>query len=266
MPNARNGPGFAGPGLDLFFAATDGECLYRLSGHCTVTETVVVTGVAPEAVPVIVSVNVAAEAFRLALTVNVEFPVGVTELGLKDTLTFRSWPDADKATGAAVPLTSATVSLSVMLFPRLTVIDVLAGVIENTGGGAGTVTVRVVVSTMVPEVPVTVMEYVPGAAPLGTGTNMAAEDCEDDREFEGEKVTGDHPDGTVAESVMVPLNPPAAAKEMLELADFPCEIVSDEGEAERLNPGAAGPERASIRPSPFGLPQPVARSYPVVAE
>lgn len=98
---------------------------------------------------------------------------------------------------------------------------------------------------------------------LGTVTDIEAEACVDDRELEE---TADHPDGTDAERLMVPLNPPVAEKEMVELPDFPCEIVSDEGEAERLKPGAAGPERALIRPAPFGLPQPVARSYPVVAE
>jgi hypothetical protein len=107
---------------------------------------------------VIVTVNVVAEAFRRALTVKVEFPFGVTEAGLTDTVTFRAWPEVDKATGAAVPLTRAIVSESDVLFPRLTVIDVFAGVMVNTGGGAGTVTVRMAVSTMLPEVPVTGME------------------------------------------------------------------------------------------------------------
>ena len=106
----------------------------------------------------------------------------------------------------------------------------------------------------------------PGFAPPGTVTDIEAEACEDERESEGVKVTADHPDGTVAERLIVPLNPPVAEKETVELPDFPGEIVSGEGEAERLKPAAAGPERASIRPVPLGLPQPVARSYPVVAE
>ena len=106
----------------------------------------------------------------------------------------------------------------------------------------------------------------PGVALTGTVTDIDAEACEDDRGLEGVKVTAGHPDGTDAERPMVPLNPPVAEKEMVELLDLPCEIISDEGEAERLKPCAAGPERASIRPSPFGLPQPVARSYAVVAE
>lgn len=141
-----------------FVAATDEDCRCQLSSYCTVTDTVVVTGVAPEAVPVMVRVKVVAEAFRLALTFKVEVPVGVTEVGLSDTLTFRSWPEADNETGVTVPLTRVIVSVSDVLFPGLTVIDLLAGVMVNTGGGAGTVTVRVVVSTMAPEIPCTVME------------------------------------------------------------------------------------------------------------
>lgn len=238
----------------------------RQCGYCTVTDTFVVTGVAPGAVPVIVTVNVLAEAFRLALTFKVEFPFGVTEEGLTDTVTFRACPEVDNATGSAVPLTRAIESVSDVLLPRLTVIDVLAGVMVNRGGGAGTVTVRVVLSMMVPEVPFTVMLYVPAVAPLGTVTDIEAEVCDDDRELEGVKLTAGHPVGTDAERLMVPLNPPVAEKATVELPDFPCEIVSDEGETERLKPGTAGPERASIRPAPFGLPQPVARSYPVVAE
>jgi len=107
---------------------------------------------------------------------------------------------------------------------------------------------------------------VPGVAPLGTVTDIEADVCDEDRELEGVKATTDHPDGTDAKRLIVPLNPPMAEKETVELPDFPCEIVREEGEAERLKPGTAGPERASIRLAPFGLPHPVARSYPVVAE
>lgn len=85
MAYGRKKPGTGVPGLDSFAGET-GEGL----PYCTVTESVVVTGVAPEAVPVIVRLNVAAEAFRLALTFKTEFAVGVTEAGLNDTLTFGS--------------------------------------------------------------------------------------------------------------------------------------------------------------------------------
>ena len=155
---SKKDPGFAGPGLDSSHRRRNGRrVLLQLFGYCTVTDTVVVTGVAPDAVPVIVMVNVVAEAFRLALTFKVDFPFGVTEAGLSDTVTFRAWPEANNATGAAAPLTRAIESVSDVLLPRPTVIDVFAGVMVNTGGGAGTVTVRVVLSTMVPEVPFTVM-------------------------------------------------------------------------------------------------------------
>jgi hypothetical protein len=54
---------------------------------------------------------------------------------------------------------------------------------------------------------------------------------------------------------------------MVEVPLFPCATVTEEGEAERLKPGPDEvPARAVISPLPLGLPQPVAKSYPTVAE
>lgn len=69
------------------------------------------------------------------------------------------------------------------------------------------------------------------------------------------------PDGwPLADSEMTPLKPPVTVLVMVEVPTLPCTTVSEEGEAERLKPGAAGPESALSRPDPLGLPQPVARS------
>ena len=101
---------------------------------------------------------------RLALTVMVEVPGGVTGFLLKDTLTNFSCPDADNVTGAAPPLTRVTAITYEVLLPRATLIDVLAAESEKTGGGAVTVSVTVVLSGVPLEgVPVTVMLYVPAA-------------------------------------------------------------------------------------------------------
>lgn len=116
-----------------------------------------VAGDAPLAVPVMVMLKVLRDALRFALTVIVEVPVGVTGLGLKDTLTFFSCPEAESVTGDAVPLTRVTLIPSVALLPRLTVMEVLVAEREITGAGAGTVTVTVVVPVREPEVPCTVM-------------------------------------------------------------------------------------------------------------
>ena len=67
---------------------------------------------------------------------------------------------------------------------------------------------------------------------------------------------------------MVPLKPPVTALVMVELPALPCATVSEAGEAERVNPEPPPepPASAVINPLPLGLPQPVARSYPTVAE
>ena len=116
------------------------------------------TGVAPVALPVTVILKVPTDAFRLALTFMVEFPVGTTGLALNETLMPLPMPDADSVTGAAPPLTRVTVMTSEVLLPRLTLIDELAAESEKTGGGAVTFSVTVVVSGVPLEgVPVTVM-------------------------------------------------------------------------------------------------------------
>ena len=47
---------------------------------------------------------------------------------------------------------------------------------------------------------------------------------------------------------------------------LPCTTETEAGAADRLKSAVGFPARALIRPDPFGLPQPVAKSYPVVAE
>ena len=69
----------------------------------------------------------------------------------------------------------------------------------------------------------------------------------------------------VAERVIAELKPPLTVLVMVEVPELPCATETEEGEAERLKPGVDDPDRELIRPEPFGLPQPVARSKPVVA-
>jgi hypothetical protein len=66
---------------------------------------------------------------------------------------------------------------------------------------------------------------------------------------------------------MFELNPPVTVLVMVELPEPPRATVAEEGDAEMLKPGLDElPASALISPAPFGLPQPVAKSYPVVAE
>lgn len=70
------------------------------------------------------------------------------------------------------------------------------------------------------------------------------------------------PDGwPVADKEMAALKPPVTVLVMVEVPALPCATETEEGEAERLKPGVDElPASALIRPDPFGLPQPVARS------
>ncbi len=119
-----------------------------------------------------------------------------------------------------------------------------------------------VVAVRLPEVPVTVTVVVPVVAPVDTvkrsvlvvpvgfGLNV-----------------GVTPFGRVElDKVTLPLKPPKGVTVMVEIPVAPCSMVRVLGLAESENDGPAGPERALMRLAPFGLPQPVARSYPVVAE
>jgi len=57
------------------------------------------------------------------------------------------------------------------------------------------------------------------------------------------------------------LNPPVAVLVMVEFPEPPRATETDAGEAERLKPGVEEvPASVLIRPLPFGLPQPLARS------
>ena len=61
--------------------------------------------------------------------------------------------------------------------------------------------------------------------------------------------------------VMAASNPPVAVLAMVEVPVAPCANVTPLGEAERLKPVPFEvPTRLLIRASPFGLPQPLARS------
>lgn len=155
-------PGLVGPGLaSLRQTRTKKTAGSDARDQWTVAETVIFCDCAPEAVPVMVMENVVADALRLALTfIVVEAPpeVGVTGLGLNETLTPFSWPEAESVTGAGPPLTRVTVMTSFVLLPRLTEMELLCAESEKTGGGAVTVSVTVVVSVEPLEgVPVTVM-------------------------------------------------------------------------------------------------------------
>jgi hypothetical protein len=70
----------------------------------------------------------------------------------------------------------------------------------------------------------------------------------------------------VAESAMAASKPPEMAAVMVEVPLFPWTTDTAVGFADKLNVAVAVPASAFSKPLPFGLPQPVARSYPLVVK
>ncbi len=118
------------------------------------------------------------------------------------------------------------------------------------------VRLRVVVAVRLLEVPVTVTVDVPVAAEapavsvrvllvlVGLGLNAAVTPL-------------GRPE---AERVTLPLKPFCAVTVILLVPLLPCAMLKLLGVAESVKLGPEGPVNALIRPAPFGLPQPVARS------
>jgi len=93
----------------------------------------------------------------LALMVMVEVPAPVIDVGLNVMVTPLPWPDAESAIAELKPPDTALVMVTVPELPRLTVMEVGAALMEKLAVVLVTVSETVVVSTVLPEVPVTVM-------------------------------------------------------------------------------------------------------------
>jgi len=117
----------------------------------------VVVCLVPPLVPVIVMVWVVIDALRPTLIFIVEVPAPVMLVGLKEMELALPSPDADKVIAESKP--PATLLVMVM-FPELLramVMEVGLALIEKLGVAPVTVSETEVVSTVLPEVPVTVM-------------------------------------------------------------------------------------------------------------
>ena len=108
-------------------------------------------------VPVMVKVRVPSVALRPTVTVRVELPEPVMDVGLKLVLTRDPWPLTLRFTVPAKPFSPVTVTVDVPLVPRDKVMLVGESEIEKSGLGAGlTTSVTVVECTRLPLVPVMV--------------------------------------------------------------------------------------------------------------
>jgi len=150
-------------------------------------------------------------------------------------------------------------------FPGSTVIDVGDALMVKLGVVPVTVSETVVVSTVLPEVPFTVIVYVPGA--VDEATSIVIVEVPAPVIEVGLKLTVTPVGWPLADKVIAESNPPVTVLVMVEVPELPCATVTDVGDAERLKPGPDElPASALISPLPLGLPQPVAKSYPTVAE
>lgn len=217
--------------------------------------------VTPPPVPLMVMVRVPVEALLLTVTVIVDVPepgAGI-ELGLKLTLTRDPWPLADKAMAELKPPEIAVVIVDLPELPRETLSDVGEALMVKLGFVPVTVSLTVVLAVVLPEVPFTVIVYVPTAADDPTVIVMVEPPAPVIEVGLKPTVT---PDGCpVAVNAMAPLKPPVTVLVMVEVPAWPCTTETEAGEAERLKPGNDElPASALSRADPFGLPQPVAKS------
>jgi len=187
-------------------------------------------------------------------------PGAAMDVGLKLTVTPVGWPLAVKAIAESKPPETVVEIVDVPLLPSSTETEVGEAEMLKLGlATVVTVSETVVVSTVLPEVPVTVMLYVPVAADEATVIIMV--------EFPAPVIeVGLKPMVTpvgwpeavreIAES-----KPPVTVLVMVEVPELPCATETEAGEADRLKPGVGElPVSELIRLDPFGLPQPVARS------
>jgi hypothetical protein len=189
------------------------------------------------------------------------------DVGLKLTVTPLGWPLADKTIAELNPPETVVVIVDVPLLPGATETEVGEAEMVKLGvAEAVTVSVTVVCCVMPSPEPVTVIGYTPVAVFEGT-TMVIVEVPEPGAAMDVKLKTTATPLGwPLADKAIAESNPPETAAVIVDVPSLPCTTETEAGEAEMVKFAAEGtPASALIRPGPFGLPQPVAKSYPVTA-
>lgn len=125
--------------------------------------------------------------------------------------------------------------------------------------GLVTVNETVVVSVVLPEVPVTMMSYVPAATV--DDTVIVIVEVPVPVIETGLKLMVTPAGWPLADKEMAELNPPVAVLVTIDFPEPPTAMDIDAGDADKLKPGVGGlPASALIKPLPLGLPHPVAKS------
>lgn len=213
----------------------------------------------PPPVPVMVMVRVPAAALRLTVMVMVDVPApgAAMDVGLKLRVTLEPVTVPDRLTFELKPPLTAVVMVTFPLLEGETEIVVGDALRVKVGVAPGMVSVTVVVSTVLPEVPFTVMGKVPPAVPAATAMVMLVLLPALMGLVVNPMVT---PAGwPVADKVMEPEKPPVTAL-LIVVDPLPPALTETElGDDEMEKPDGGGPERAEIKAA-VGLPHPVTRS------
>ena len=191
----------------------------------------------------------------------------IVELGLKVMYTLRPPPEAEGLMAESKPPEIAVVIVELPVVPLRTLTDVGDALMPKSGCPPVVVTVneKLVVCVVLPELPVTSIRYVPVAVDAAT-ISVIVEVPAPAIEL-GLKLMVTPEGWPVADREMVELNAPVTVLVIVAVPELPCATVAEAGDAERLKSEAdEPPARALIKPLLFGLPQPVAKSYPLVAE
>jgi hypothetical protein len=229
-----------------------------------VSVTVVVWVVVP-LLPETVMVWFPSAALLPTVMVIVDVPLPVIEAGLKEAEFWLPCPEAESATDELKPPVAVEVMVTLPEPLRAMLIVVGDALIEKPGVTPLTVRLTVVVSTVLPDVPVTVMLYVPGAAVEPT-VNCSVELPEPPLIGLVPNAAVTPPGSVDVVNVTAELNEPTGETVIVELPELPCATVNDDGEAERLKPDVCVPPVSALMRPKFGLPHPVTRSKPVTAE
>lgn len=164
--------------------------------------------------------------------VEVPAPGAAMELGLKVTFWALPSPEADKAIAPSKPPEMAVVMVEVPELPLATVIVVGdALIVKLAPAWEVTVSVTVVVEVMLPEVPVTVMGYVPVTVDAATVIVMVEVPVPVIEP--GLKPTVTPVGWPLAVKVTAESNPPVTVLVMVEVPEAPCATETEVGEAER---------------------------------
>lgn len=210
--------------------------------------------------PVMVTVEVPVVAVLLA--VNVSVLVLVPGFGLKAAVTPLRSPLAEKVTLPVNPPDGVMVIVDVPFADRLMVRLVGdADRVKLPVTAAVTVSETVAVCVMPPPVPVTVIVYVPAVVVAATAMVMVEVPEPGAAMGVGLKLTVTPVGWPAAVNAMAESKPPATLVVIVDVPLLPRTTETAVGEAEMVKLGdAAVPVSALIRPLPFGLPQPVAKS------